>query len=116
MTNNFETYKQFITEKFNNTELKEGDAYFVIELVRRGKDNPDMPAANYHFKNYYIRKPEDIDKYGDEIRTLCEVMRLRAYAAVNIKSFKQVSLDTMAELARRIANNDYKKNYSVFDS
>ena len=49
MTNNFETYKQFITEKFNNTELQEGDAYFVIELVRRGKDNPDMPAANYHF-------------------------------------------------------------------
>ena len=116
MTNNFETYKQFITEKFNNTELQEGDAYFVIELVRRGKDNPDMPAANYHFKNYYIRKPEDLDKYGDEIRTLCEVMRLRAYASVNIKSFKQVSLDTMAELARRIANNDYKKNYSVFES
>jgi len=116
MTNNFEIYKQFITEKFNNTELQEGDAYFVIELMRRGKDNPDMPAANYHFKNYYIRKPEDLDKYGDEIRTLCEVMRLRAYASVNIKSFKQVSLDTMAELARRIANNDYKKNYAVFES
>ena len=116
MTNNFEIYKQFITEKFNNTELQEGDAYFVIELIRRGKDNPDLPAANYHFKNYYIRKPEDLDKYGDEIRILCEVMRLRAYASVNIKSFKQVSLDTMAELARRIANNDYKKNYSVFES
>ena len=116
MTNNFELYKQFITKKFNNTELQEGDAYFVIELMRRGKDNPDMPAANYHFKNYYIRKPEDLDKYGNEIRTLCEVMRLRAYASVNIKSFKQVSLDTMAELARRIANNDFKKNYAVFES
>ena len=68
MTNNFETYKQFITEKFNNTELQEGDAYFVIELMRRGKDNPDMPAANYHFKNYYIRKPEDLDKYGNMVR------------------------------------------------
>lgn len=116
MTNNFTLYKQFITEKFNNTGLQEGDAYFVVELMRRGKDNPDMPAANYHFKNYYIRKPEDLDKYEDEIRTLCEVMRLRAYASVNIKSFKQVSLDTMAELARRIANNDYKKNYTVFES
>lgn len=116
MTNNFEIYKQFITEKFNNTELQEGDTYFVIELMRRGKDNPDMPAANYHFKNYYIRKPEDLDKYGDEIRTLCEVMRLRAYASVNIKSFKQVSLDTMAEIARRIANNDFKKTYAVFES
>lgn len=116
MTNNFDLYKTFISEKFANTTLPEDDSYFVIELMRRGKDNPNMPAANYHFKNYYIRKPEDLDKYENEIKTLCEVMRLRAYASVNIKSFKQVSLDTMAELARRIANNDYKKNYAVFES
>ena len=116
MTNNFDLYKEFISEKFANTTLPEDDSYFVIELMRRGKDNPDMPAANYHFKNYYIRKPEDLDKYENEIKTLCEVLRLRAYASVNIKSFKQVSLDTMAELARRIANNDYKKNYAVFES
>lgn len=116
MTDNFELYKAFISKKFVNTTLPEDDSYFVIELMRRGKDNPNMPAANYHFKNYYIRKSEDLDKYENEIKTLCEVMRLRAYASINIKSFKQVSLDTMAELARRIANNDYKKNYAVFES
>ena len=116
MTNNFDLYKNFITEKFANTTLLTIDSYFVVELIRRGKDNPDMPAANYHFKNYYIRKPEDLDKYENEIKTLCEVLRLRAYASVNIKSFKRVSLDTMAELARRIANNDYRKNYAVFES
>ena len=116
MTDNFNTYKQFISEKWNYTELSKDDSYFVVELIRRGKDNPCTPATNYHFKNYYIRKPEDLDKYKNEIKTLCEVMRLRAYASINIKSFKQVSLDTLAELARRIANNDYKKNYAVFES
>ncbi len=116
MTDNFNAYKQFITEKWSYSDLPEGDSYFVVELIRRGKDNPDMPAANYHFKNYYIRKPEDLDKYEQEIKSLCEMLHLRAYASVNIKSFKQVSLDTMAELARRIANNDYRKNYAVFES
>lgn len=116
MTDNFNAYKQFITEKWSYSDLPEGDSYFVVELIRRGKDNPDMPAANYHFKNYYIRKPEDLDKYKQEIKSLCEMLHLRAYASVNIKSFKQVSLDTMAELARRIAHNDYKKNYAVFES
>lgn len=116
MTDNFQLYKDFITERFAKTTLLTIDSYFVVELIRRGKDNPDTPAANYHFKNYYIRKPEDLDKYENEIKTLCEVLRLRAYASVNIKSFKQVSLDTMAELARRIANNDYWKNYAVFES
>lgn len=116
MTDNFNAYKQFITEKWSYSDLPEGDSYFVVELIRRGKDNPDLPAANYHFKNYYIRKPEDLDKYEQEIKSLCEMLHLRAYASVNIKSFKQVSLDTMAELARRIANNDYRKNYAVFES
>lgn len=116
MTDNFNAYKQFITEKWSYSDLPEGDSYFVVELIRRGKDNPDLSAANYHFKNYYIRKPEDLDKYEQEIKSLCEMLHLRAYASVNIKSFKQVSLDTMAELARRIANNDYRKNYAVFES
>ena len=116
MTNNFDLYKQYITLDFANSSLPEGDMYFVIELMRRGKDNPDLPAANYHFKNYYIRKPEDLDKYRDEIIQLCDMFRMRAYASVNYKSFRQVSLDTMAELARRVANNDFKKNYNVYES
>ena len=116
MTDNFNAYKQFITEKWSYSNLPEGDSYFVVELIRRGKDNPNLPAANYHFKNYYIRKPKDLDKYEKEIKSLCEMLHLRAYASVNIKSFKQVSLNTMAELARRIAKNDYRKNYAVFES
>lgn len=116
MTDNFNAYKQFITEKWSYSDLPEGDSYFVVELIRRGKDNPNLPAANYHFKNYYIRKPKDLDKYEQEIKSLCEMLHLRAYASVNIKSFKQVSLNTMAELARRIAKNDYRKNYAVFES
>jgi hypothetical protein len=116
MTDNFNAYKQFITEKWSYSDLPEEDSYFVVELIRRGKDNPDTPAANYHFKNYYIRKPKDLDKYEQEIKSLCEMLHLRAYASVNIKSFKQVSLNTMAELARRIAKNDYRKNYAVFES
>ena len=116
MTNNFDLYKEYITNDFNNSSLEEGDMYFVVELMRRGKDNPDMPAANYHFKNYYIRKPEDLDRYRNEITMLCDMLRLRAYVSVNYKSFRQVTLDTLAELSRRVANNDYKKNYNVYES
>ena len=54
MTDNFKTYRDYIDEQFKSSILPENDTYFVVELMRRGKDNPDMPAANYHFKNYYI--------------------------------------------------------------
>lgn len=116
MTNNFKIYRDYIEEHFKLSTLPEGDTYFVVELIHRGKDNPDMPAANYHFKNYYIRKVEDLDKYENEIKQLCDIMNMRAYASVNYKSFKQVTLNTLAELARRVANNDFKKNYNVYES
>lgn len=116
MTNNFELYKEYITSEFKQSVLEEGDTYFVIELIRRGKDHPDKSAANYHFKNYYIRKPENLDKYAEEIIRICNLLGLRAYASVNYKSFRQVTLNTIAELAHRVGYNDYNKSYAVFES
>ena len=116
MTDNFSLYKYYITNEFKNSSLEENDTYFVVELIRRGKDNPDNPAANYHFKNYYIRKPEDLDKYREEIIKICNLLKLRAYASINYKSFKQVTLNTLAELARRVSNGDFHKSYNVYES
>lgn len=116
MTDNFKLYKEYITSEFEQSVLEEGDSYFVIELIRRGKDHPDKPAANYHFKNYYIRRPEDLDKYAEEIVGVCNLLGLRAYASINYKSFRQVTLNTITELAHRVSYNDYNKSYAVFES
>ena len=119
MTDNFDRYKELIRLCGGLPEdNKKGnlDKYYVIELMRRGKDNPDMPAANFHFKNYYIYSWRDLERYEDEIRKVCDLLRLRAYASVNYKLMSQVALDTLAESARRIAAHDYKKFYSIFES
>ena len=119
MTDNFDKYREFINIvgglPFDN---KKGnlDKYYVIELMRRGKDNPDMPAANYHFRNYYIYSWKDLDKYENEVKSICKLLKLRAYCSVNYKLMSQVALDTLAESARRIAAHDYKKFYSIFES
>ena len=119
MTDNFINYRQLIElcgGLPENNEKGNLDKYYVIELMRRGKDNPDMPAANYHFKNYYIYSWRDLDRYADEIRNVCTLLRLRAYCSVNYKLMSQVALDTMAESARRLAAHDYKKFYAIFES
>jgi len=119
MTDNFKNYKDYIIKMGGlpeNNEKGNLDKYYVIELMRRGKDNPDMPAANYHFKNYYIYSWKDLNKYEDEIKNICNFLRLRAYASVNYKLMSQIALDTLAESARRIAVHDYKKFYNIFES
>ena len=119
MTDNFKRYVSLITKCGGLPETNEKgnlDKYYVIELMRRGKDNPDMPAANYHFKNYYIYSWHDLEKYEHEIQEICTMFKMRAYCSVNYKLMSQVALDTMAESARRIAAHDYKKFYNIFES
>ena len=119
MTDNFNRYREFITLMGGLPDVNEKgnlDKYYVIELMRRGKDNPDMPAANYHFRNYYIYSWRDLNRYEEEIKNICNLLNLRAYCSVNYKLMSQVALDTLAEFARRIAAHDYKKFYNIFES
>jgi len=119
MTDNFDNYKELININGGLPDTNEKgnlDKYYVIELMRRGKDNPDMPAANYHFRNYYIYSWRDLERYKEEIKNICELLHLRAYCSVNYKLMSQVALDTLAESARRIAAHDYKKFYNIFES
>lgn len=119
MTDNFKAFKNFI----NKTEgLPDKDPkgtqhmYYVIEIMRRGKDNPDLPAANVHFKNYYIYSWEDYNKFENEIKSLCKILRMRAYISVNRKDLKRIAINTVAEMTRRISEGDYKRIYKVFES
>lgn len=119
MTDNFKRYKEFIELCGGLPETNEKgtlDKYYVIELMRRGKDNPNMPAANYHFRNYYIYSWHDLEKYEQEIKDICTLLKMRAYCSVNYKLMSQVALDTVAESARRIAAHDFKKFYNIFES
>lgn len=120
MTDNFERYREFIrlmSPEFPQSNKKSlNDKFYVIELMRRGKDNPDMPAANYHFKNYYIFSWDDLRRCESEIKLLCKTLRMRAYCSVNWKSLKAVSLNTSAEFAQRIASGDLKKIWTSWSS
>ena len=119
MTDNFTRYKELITLSGglpDDNGKGTLDRYYVVELMRRGKDNPDLPAANYHFRNYYIYSWRDLDRYEREIKDVCDLLNLRAYCSVNYKLMSQVALDTLAESARRIAAHDYKRFYSIFES
>lgn len=118
MTDNFNLIKEYIKTVFSIPQKnKQGNAdlFYNIEIIRRGKDNPNMPAANYKLKSYHIYCIEDFDKYESEIKTICDILKMRAYISVNCKSTKQIALNTLTGLASRIAMGDFKKIYKEFD-
>ena len=92
------------------------DLYFDVQLIRRGKDNPDMPAANYTFKCYYIDSLELFDRYIEEIKQCCEIFKLRAYISVNAKSKIELSKKTLVKYAEMVALEESKKPWRFCDS
>lgn len=116
MTDNFKLIKEFIQIQWGDQFDSFTDAFYTIEIIGRAKDNARIIAGNHKFKTYYIKTIEDFDKYENEIKLLSDTLNMRAYISVNHKSMKQVTLNTMAEYANRIAQDNFAKPYSVFDS
>ena len=117
MTDNFDAIKAYINlcdPDFDENE----DKYYTVEIIQRKKDNPDNPLvkSQHSVKLYYMNRLDDFDRYRDEIVTLCNVFNARAYMSVNCRSYEQVTKNAMVEMATRIANEDYRKPYAVYQS
>ena len=116
MTNNFDLIEKYmLSEGIPNEAKNMGDLFFEIMLVRRGKDHPNLPAANYTFKSYYIDSIEKYNKVKDEIIKCCEMFGLRAYVSVNVKSKEEYSKMCAFKFTQNILNNEYKKPWRVGD-
>ena len=114
MTDNFTLIKDFIQSQWGGQFDSFTNVFYMIDIIGRAKDNSHIQS--HKFKTYYIRTIEDLDKYENEIKLLCDTLQMRAYISINHKSMKHVTLNTMVEYANRIAQENFDKSYSVFDS
>jgi len=114
MTDNFELIKEFIQSQWNGLFDENKDAFYMVEIIGRKKDGASVES--HKFKTYFVKEIGDLDKYENEIKTLCDTLKMRAYISVNYKSFRKVTLNTMACYAERIAHDIFDKPYSVFES
>lgn len=116
MTNNIDIMREYMKDLCIPTEQRyRNDLYFDVQLIRRGKDNPDMAAANYTFKTYYIDSLELFDRYISEIKECCDIFRLRAYVSVNAKSKLELSKKTLVKYAEMVALGEFKKPWRFCD-
>lgn len=114
MTDNFTIIKEFIQSQWSGKFNDFADAFYAVEIIGRKKDGASV--VDHKFKMYFIKNIEDLDKYEAEIKAICDALQMRAYISVNSKSWRQVTLNTMAEYAYRIAHSNFDKPQSVFES
>lgn len=116
IVDNFEQIKKLIN-------CKEGE-FYLLQIIHRSKDgltkfdgDTDKPHfSNKTLRSFYVSSPEYLDKKKEEIKELCHVFNARAYFNPNVKSYKQIALKSLSELARMVSNEDYRGILSVVDS
>ncbi len=90
--------------------------YFSVQIIRRGKDHPELSSANRTFCSYYIEEPGDLEKFREEIIQATELFGCRAYVYLCRRNYQKTMLATIQEMSRRLLEGDYKKPWKIFDS
>ena len=80
--------------------------FFHCQILRRGKDHPELPAANKLIQSWLVRSRDQLDKLKDEIIFLCERHGARAYINVAGKDFDRLN----ALILKKLAENNYTGN------
>ena len=87
---------------------QEEDEYYVIFILKRRKDNPDMSSSLKIIKDYYITSLEYLDSKKEEIIKLCEVFNARAVINLNRKSYKDTAFVMLEKLASALSEEKYQ--------
>ena len=109
MIDNFELIKPLL-------EFPNDDTYYHLQILRRGKDHPKLPAANRMIKAYFICSLESLDYVEDEVKKLCEFFKARAYINLTPKSIKKTAMLQIKYLAQRVYEGDYKKIWKSWNT
>lgn len=109
MIDNFKLIKSLL-------EFPNDDIYYHLQILRRGKDHPELPAANRVIKPYFICSLESLDYVEDEIKKLCEFFGARAYINLTPKSIKKTTMLQLKYLAQRAYEGDFKKIWKSWNT
>lgn len=95
---------------------EEENLFMHLQILRRGKDHPNLPAANKLMKSWLVRSVEHLDKIKAEVVFLCEHYKARAYISCVPKSIEKLN----RLILRKLADNQYTGNvinpWHVFNS
>lgn len=98
--NNFESVKTMLNFENANT-------MYMIQILQRKKDNPDLTKNVKRLSFYYLRCLEDFDKLKEKIIDECTRTNSRAYIDLNSKNMENVALLTLKKVADHIFNKEY---------
>lgn len=106
MTDNFDRITEYFRSfgKLPEKVTEHNDYFFDVLILRRGKDHPELPAANYTYGHYYYDNIERFIRCQPDIKKMCEMFKSRAYVSATLRSKEMLMKQIMCSAATIINN------------
>lgn len=86
--------------------------FYVIFIIERKKDNPNLRKNSVRRGIWYIRSKSDLEKYKEDIINLCKLYNSRAYISISPRSLKKFAGKCLLEYSKRVVSGDFG---NIFD-
>ena len=100
---NFDLLSDYIAR----TKTFSDDTFLFLQMIRRRKDNPNLPIAQETVKNMHIVSLADLQERKELIKDWCHRTGSRAYLRLNLRSKRKVALKVLEQLAKRISEDNF---------
>lgn len=95
---------------------EEGGLFMHLQILRRGKDHPGLPAANKLIRSWLVRSAEHLASLKEEVVFLCEHYKARAYISCAPKSIAKLNTLILRKLADNLHTGNVINPWHVFNS
>ena len=102
VVDNFDLIASLLPEKADE------DPFWVIRIIGRKKDNPNLPKNSKFYKAYTVQSRDELIELKGKIIECAAKNFARAYFNPNARSWKKVAMATLKRIADYIAGGDYK--------
>lgn len=104
MIDNFKTIEKILN--FSNK-----NDFYIIQIMKRRKDNPAMKKGVKILKEFYIFSFDDLNSLREEIITLCDANNARAYINPSKRNLESVVGYCMEHIVQQIVKKQLSVNY-----
>ena len=97
-------------------DFSEPNTFYLIQILKRRKENPDMKTGVRTINNYYIYNDKDISYLKNRIIEDCETNNARAYINLNRLDTEKIALYTLKTITDYIIGKQFisvKNAYAV---
>lgn len=101
MTDNFSQIAELL-------DFSETNTFYFVQVLKRRKENPDMPTGVRVVSCYYLYSAADLEKLRPKIVEDCTKYNARAYINLNRLDLQKVAMHTLKQIVDYVIVGDFK--------